>query len=63
MDIEIFLDRFLPHRVLNLIYNSMIQGEVFGEKSKYKRIFLKEMNNHFQTIKEKVEKENQYDKR
>jgi hypothetical protein len=24
MDIEIFLDRFLPHRVLNLIYNSMI---------------------------------------
>jgi hypothetical protein len=48
MDIEIFLERFLPHRVLNLIYNSMLQGDVFGEKSKNKRIFLKQINNHFQ---------------
>ena len=58
MDIEIFLDRFLPHRVLNLIYNSMIQGDVFGDKTKYKRIFLKQINDHFLQLKDKIEKEN-----
>jgi hypothetical protein len=26
----------------------MLQGDVFGEKSKNKRIFLKQINNHFQ---------------
>ena len=58
MDIEIFLDRFLPHRVLNLIYNSMIQGDVFGDKTKNKRIFLKQINDHFLQLKDKIEKEN-----
>ena len=58
MDIEIFLDRFLPHRVLNLIYNSMIQGDVFGDKTKNKRIFLKQINDHFLLLKDKIEKEN-----
>ena len=33
MDVEIYLDRFLPHRVLNMIYNSMINGDIFGENT------------------------------
>jgi hypothetical protein len=41
----------------------MISGHTFQLHSNEKRIFLKEMFNQFQSLKERIKKENEHDHR
>jgi hypothetical protein len=41
--VEIYIGRFLPGKILNIIYQSMISGDTFPLHSNERRMFLKEM--------------------